>query len=226
MIDIAATCFGVNVPLSPYLTETRIERINKGRYEGQEIAGALALVQEGDNVLELGAGLGIVGAVIAKNRAPHRVVSFEANPHLIPHIETLYAQNGLQGIIEVRNEVLVAAPDAPATMDFQIRKSFLGSSLGQDDARTIETVKIPTRAYAEVAEEVQPDVLVMDIEGGELGLLEYLDLRAVRAMVIEFHPKAYGIEGMRRCKNVLRKAGLAPMAETSTRTVWAAYRQK
>ena len=58
-----AECMGVKVPPSPYLTEKRIERINAARYEGQEIAGALHVVGPEDRVVEMGAGLGIVGAV-------------------------------------------------------------------------------------------------------------------------------------------------------------------
>lgn len=52
--EIAATCFDVLVPASPFLTEGRIERINAGKYEGQEISGALALITKKDRVLELG----------------------------------------------------------------------------------------------------------------------------------------------------------------------------
>lgn len=37
--EIAATCFGVDVPVSPFLNETRIRRMNEGRYEGEEIQG-------------------------------------------------------------------------------------------------------------------------------------------------------------------------------------------
>ena len=58
--EVAAHCLGVDVPQSPFLHENRIQRINEARYEGQEIAGALHVVRQGDNVLELGAGIGYV----------------------------------------------------------------------------------------------------------------------------------------------------------------------
>ena len=109
----AAECKGVVVPHSPFLTGTRIERINAARYEGEEIAGALSVVRPGDRVLELGAGLGLVGAVTAKNADPEAVLSFEANPELIPHTRALYRANGLDGLIELRNAVLLSAPDRP-----------------------------------------------------------------------------------------------------------------
>ena len=89
-VEVAAECLGVKVPASQFLHEGRIERINKAQYEGQEIKGALHVVQKSDRVLEVGSGLGIVGAVIAKNCNPQIVRSFEANPALIPHIMKLY----------------------------------------------------------------------------------------------------------------------------------------
>lgn len=70
--EVAATCLGVKVPQSSFLTETRINRINAARYEGQEIAGALHVIREDDRVLEVGAGLGVVGAVIATNAKPEK----------------------------------------------------------------------------------------------------------------------------------------------------------
>ena len=56
-----AECHGVKVPDSPMMTPTRAERINAARYAGQEIAGALDVIRPGDNVLEMGAGIGLKG---------------------------------------------------------------------------------------------------------------------------------------------------------------------
>mgnify|MGYP002376163971 CR=1 FL=1 len=51
-VPAVARCHDVEVPPSPFLNETRIARINAGRYEGQEIAGALTVIRPGDRVLE------------------------------------------------------------------------------------------------------------------------------------------------------------------------------
>ena len=130
-----AECHGVKVPDSPMITPERAERINAARYEGQEIAGALEVIRPGDRVLELGAGIGLVGAIAAKNGKPEKVLSFEANPGLIQHVNALYKLNRLGQKIEVRNEVLISAPNPPETMDFHIRNSYLGSSLIDTDRR-------------------------------------------------------------------------------------------
>lgn len=221
---VAANCLGVDVPVSPFLHDKRIERINAAQYEGQEIAGAMHVVKPGDNVLELGAGIGIVGAVVSKNCNPKRVLSFEANPALIPHIEALYEMNGLSRDHKVRNEVLVSDPQRPETMAFHIHNSFLGSSLSGDANRARETVHVATADFETVRADLKPDVMLMDIEGGELDILEHANLDGIRAMVIEFHPKAYGINGMRRCKAILRDAGFAPLSDLSSRMVWVAER--
>ena len=217
----AAECHGVQVPHSPFLNEKRIERINAGRYEGQEIGGALAVIRPGDRVMEMGAGLGLVGAIAARNGAPEAVLSFEANPALIPHIRALYELNGLQDTIAVHNQVVISAPERPETMPFHVRNSFLGSSLIDNDSRATTEVQVPTIAYSEITRTFAPDVLLMDIEGGELEFLRHASLDGLRAVVIEFHPEAYGREGMRECKRILESAGFRKEPGLCTRRVWA-----
>jgi FkbM family methyltransferase len=222
--EIAAECHGVRVPASRFLHEKRIARINAAQYEGLEMAGALHVVRPDDVVLEIGAGIGLVGAVIAANAKPRAVHSYEANPELIPAIEALYAANGLQERISVRNAVLVSAPERPATVTFHLHSSYLGSSLIEPAGRQSRAVEVPTESFSEICAAVRPTVLVMDIEGGELELLRHADLSGVRAMVLEYHPKAYGVAGMRECKNILRAEGFERIAEKSTRTVWTCTR--
>ncbi|OIQ31236.1 MAG: FkbM family methyltransferase [Alphaproteobacteria bacterium MedPE-SWcel] len=222
---MAAVCLGVKVPTSDFLTETRIARINAARYEGQEIAGALHVVRETDRVLEVGAGLGVVGAVIARNARPEKLLSFEANPELIPVITALHRMNGLTERIELRNQVLCAGADRPPTLAFHLRSSFLGSSLLNEGGRPSRVVQVPTADLAGVVEDFQPTVLVMDIEGGELALLDAMELAPFRAIVIEFHPEAYEVSGMRRCKTILRNAGFTKVEQVSTRTVWTCIRE-
>lgn len=223
--DVAAVCLGVKVPVSPLLHERRIERINAAQYEGQEIAGALHVVREGDTVLELGAGIGVVGAVVAHNAKPAKVASFEANPALIPHIEALYAMNDLGDRISVSNTVLISQDDRPDEMTFYVANSYLGSSLTDRDNRQTRPVQVKTAGFNETVAALKPDVLIMDIEGGELDVLKDADLSSIRAVVLEFHPGAYGIEGMRTCKDILKKAGFERIESHSTRTVWACERK-
>lgn len=223
-IEIAATCEGVRVPMSDYLNDTRIARLNESRYEGEEIKGAMAVVTKDDKVLEMGAGMGIVGAVIAHNCKPKAVLSYEANPNMIPVIEALYKTNKLTRRIKVKNRVLWAGDDRPDEVSFFIGNSFLGSSLSEEGSRKREEIRVKTEDFADVVKDFQPTVLVIDIEGGELDLLRAADLSGVRAVVIEFHPAVYDRAGMRECKRILGDAGFAKVDDLSTRTVWTCTR--
>ena len=215
------TVHGLSVPRSSFLSPRRARRVEAGTYEGREVEGALALVREGDRVLELGAGLGIVGGTVALARRPERHVAFEANPRLIEKVRALNEMNGLDRS-EIRFGVLDADPERPDTRTFYLPRSYLGSSLTRTTAT--DRVEAPTHGWQEVVDELRPDVLLCDIEGGEAELLGRVDLSGFRAVVIEFHPEAYGVAGMRACKRALREAGLAPVKELSVRTVWAAER--
>ena len=222
--DSLVCCHGIEVPASPFLTETRRRRIIEGRYEAEEIAGALAVVRKGDRVLEMGAGLGVVGAVIAANAKPEAVLSYEANPDLIPHIQALHRLNGLDDRIELRNEIVMSAQDRPETRSFFLRNSFLGSSLIEEPQRPGRSIEVPTASFDEVVRKFRPDVLIMDIEGGELEFLTHARLRGIRAVVIEWHPKVYGTEGTKICKDTLRAMGFRKEANLSTRFVWTCTR--
>ena len=217
---VAAVCEGVKVPQSELMNEIRIDRINQSRYEGQEIAGALAVITPNDRVLELGAGIGLVGAVAAKACKAEAVLSFEANPTLIPHIQALYDLNDICERIEVRNEILISDPDMPAALPFFVTPSILGSSLIESTKRPTQSVDIPCAAYEDVRRDFRPTVLMIDIEGGELDFLRHANLDGLRAVVIEFHPDVYGHKAMRECKGILERHGFKKSPEHCTRLIW------
>jgi FkbM family methyltransferase len=201
-----------------------VRKINKGRYEKEEIAGALHLVKSTDRVLECGAGIGIVGTSVAHNCKPQKILSFEANPHLIKVIEATYRQNGVDDRISVIHGALIAGEDIPEDIEFNVSKRFAFSSLDTSQRELSETIRVPVHDFAKVKSDFRPTALLMDIEGGELGFLEAADLDGIDVIVMEFHPDVYGTEGMERCKALIRQAGLEPVARRSTETVWAAMR--
>lgn len=215
----AANCLGVAVPASPFLNDQRIARINAARYEGQEIRGALSVVRQGDRILEMGAGLGLVGAVALTRGKAAQLRSYEANPDLIPHIQALYDRNGLSARCDLRHQVLTTGPEAPALMPFFLRNSYLASSL-IDSKRPTRKVCVPTADFDEAVQAYRPDVLLMDIEGGELALIDTVAQAGVRAIVIEFHPEVYGDAGMRHCKASLTQAGYKKQPDHCNRRVW------
>lgn len=221
---IVAACHGVEVPSSPHLGPRMIESINAGRYEGGEIAAGLACIPKGSRILELGAGAGVVGAILAKNLAPAAMLSVEANPNLIPNIRELHAHNALSEVIEVRNTVVLSAPDAPAEVTFHVRGNFLGSSLTPTREDKTRPVSVPVTRYADLCHEFPHDAIMMDIEGGELDFLRHADLSAVKVIVAEYHRGIYGGEGFRECRKLLQRHGFRLAEEHSTPAVWAMVR--
>lgn len=207
-IPIVATCHGVEVPESPILGKGMIAALNEGRYERGEIECGLAAIPPGARVLELGAGAGVVGAVLAKNCRPQAILSVEANPDLLPHIARLHAHNGLDKVISVRHAVVLTAPEAPDTVTFHVTGNFLGSSLHTRNKDRERAVQVPVLRYADLKAAFPHDAIMMDIEGGELDFLRHADLSGVEVFIAEFHRDIYGREGIRECRQMLEAAGL------------------
>ena len=222
---VAAVCHGIEVPESKAVgPKWLVRKINNGRYEKEEIAGALHLVSDADRVLECGAGIGIVGTTVAHNCKPEKMLSFEANPNMLEVIQSTYRHNSVDDRISLTHGALMAGEDLPEKTEFHVAERFSFSSLGTPLRELTQTVTVPVYNFAEVKSSFRPTALLMDIEGGELYFLEGADLSGINVMVMEFHPDVYGTEGMARCKTLIRQAGLEPVEEVSTETVWAARR--
>ncbi len=213
---IVATCRGIEVPEAPHFGPNMIRSMGEDRYEGKEIQTGLAIIPEGSRILEMGAGSGLVGAVIAKNRKAEKVVAIEANPNLIEHIEYLYAHNGLDKVMSVRHGVVFTAPEPPETVEFFLRGNFLGSGLKVvKNPEKARAVTVPVIPYAALKAEFPHDVIVMDIEGAELEFLRDADLSGVHSVILEVHRDIYGREGMREVRQLFAKAGFEMDSEHS-----------
>lgn len=199
---------GIRVPAAPHFRPKMIASLNAATYEEAEIACGLAAIPRGARILELGAGAGVVSAVLARALAPAAILSVEANPDLIPHIAALHAANGLSDVFTLRHAVVLTAPDAPDSIDFHVMGNFLGSGLTTRKAERARVVSVPVLRFETIRAEFAPDAIMMDIEGGELDFLRHADLSGINTFVAEFHRKIYGREGMRECRRALRAQGL------------------
>ncbi|MEO1490912.1 MAG: FkbM family methyltransferase [Pseudomonadota bacterium] len=175
-----------------------IERpLRKGRYEGGECLAVEIVVGRGDRVLELGTGIGLVSTKAAMAEGVERVLTFEANPSLIPVIREIHHLNGVADRIEVVNG-LVTRGEAPETLPFYRRGDFWASSLSPDAGAYVDQVDVATHDFDAVLADLKPTVVVCDIEGAELDLFDGADLASARFVIMEIHPKVYGAEGVRR----------------------------
>ena len=220
---IVATCHGIEVPDAPHLRRGMIAAMQIGGYERHEMAIGMAAIKAGARVLELGAGSGVVGAVLARHCRPAAMLTIEANPDLIPHIQALYAHNGLTDIT-LRHAVVLTAPDAPDHVQFFVNGNFLGSGLVAQKAERARAVEVPVLRYAALKAEFPHDTIMMDIEGGELDFLRHADLTGVDTFITETHRGVYGREGMAEVRHLLTGAGFV-LDETLSRGGVHLYRR-
>jgi FkbM family methyltransferase len=213
--DPIATCYGVKIPSLPVFGKKMIESLAAGTYERNEILCAIDAIPKRSRILELGAGAGVVGAVMAFNCDPEAILSVEANANLLPHIATLHHYNGLSHIIQLEHSVVLTNADAPRTVRFHVRGNFLGSGLQVAEGKKANEVEVPVLRYKTLLEKFPHDVIMMDIEGGELDFLMHADLSAVKVFIAEFHPAIYGPGGMSKCHECLESAGLKFDAKAS-----------
>ncbi|MFN6924047.1 MAG: glycosyltransferase family 2 protein [Tabrizicola sp.] len=205
-------CNGIRIPFDPRIITPKIERpLRSGRYEAGECRALRRVLVPGDRVLELGAGLGLCSTAAALVPGVASVTAIEANPDLIPLIRETHRLNGVAGRVDLRNGVAVAK--GGATLPFYIRSDFWASSL-EGESRPYERVEqLAGIDLADLMHELRPTVLVCDIEGGELGLFDDLDLSSLRHVVLELHPKVYGTSGMAQIAAVLSSKGLQLAAD-------------
>jgi FkbM family methyltransferase len=174
-----------------------------GRYETKELAGLVGVIRPGDAVLELGAGLGFISAFIARALAPRRVVAVEADPVVAAFARRNHALNGVA--VELR-QGLVARQAGEVVLHRQ--PGFWGhSTTWHPDSQ--DSVALPALGFADLLAEVGPDVLVMDVEGGEATLFDGMDLSGVRAISLEVHRRLTGLAGIRDLFMTLGGAGFA-----------------
>jgi FkbM family methyltransferase len=181
---------GIRLPLSPAIISPSMEwTLAKGRYEW----GEARVIQPGDAVLELGAGIGFVSSYIRRNTGAGRIVCVEANPDLVPYIEKVHRLNGIENTVVLNGVAQVEVRSA--NVPFYCRKDFWASSM-EATSPYERCVEVPSLNFATLLATHKPNVLIMDIEGGELALFSADALPHVQAIVLEVHRDAYGENGL------------------------------
>jgi hypothetical protein len=209
-------CHGVDLPASPFLTEALVRQIEGGCYAAEEIAGALAVVRTGDRVLQIGADpLGVLSAVILRQRQPSAMLTVEANPARARYLRSLHCLNGLGDRIELRHHRLTGALDQSDGEPGDMPTSL-------DHPVCPETV--PTTAFARVVRHFQPDVLLIAQTDDATDLLLHTTLKDVRAVVIAVSPTDRAPAGTKACKDKLHALGFRQVNAVSSRSVWTCTR--
>lgn len=219
---------GLTIPLGRKgMSSDVVRAILSNSYEDPEIRGLERVIRKGDRVLELGSGLGVVTALAARaTSASGTVLSFEANPGMVPDTLAFLAKHNIANV-ELRNAVLV--PDAAdgEKREFHLASSFSVSSLlGGEGRRSREVISVRADDLNKTVADFAPDVLLCDIEGGELELIPALDGSKLRAVVIELHPDRLSEEELARIRSALAGHGLLPSSPAPGGTVEVFTRQE
>jgi len=198
---------GMKFPKHPDFIKGKVRRLLRtNAYEQKEADAALRIVKKGDVVIELGGGIGYMSTLVASKRAIKSVHSFEANPNLIPYIQSVHAANNVTNA-HVTNAILGARK---GKVDFYLRDPMLGSSMDLiEGEETPPSTKVDVLNAKTVFKDIKPNVLICDIEGAEVDLIPKLDLTGLRAAIIETHPQWIGPEGMDKVMRAFMDAGLA-----------------
>ena len=193
----------------------------RGRYEKTERMALSGLLKPSDRVLELGAGIGYMSTIMARDHNVSAVLSFDANPLLIPFVEQVHKLNGVSGRAQIRHGLISAKPGDP--VNFHIRGDFLASSLFDDRGSKFggvkKTISVPSMTFASVQQVFEANILVCDIEGAEVELLPQINLDGFDAAVVELHQDTIGLEGVKSIIDAFSAQNMTVDLERSSKAV-------
>ena len=180
---------GVRIPIDrKVLTRDEIKSLVRHHYEREERAIVNSVVEPSDVVLEIGGGIGLISALLAKNCPPENVTVFEANPGLVDLIASTHKANGIDGI-QVRNAAVVPDDIIAGTCDFYIGEKFWSCSLIPRPGW--RRIQVPAIRFSEAIADRRYSFLIMDVEGAEYSLLGKPDIpKSVRKICVETHPES------------------------------------
>lgn len=185
-------------------------------YEDTERNILLKILKPGQKVVELGTGLGFISLLAARTCGSDNVSTFEANPIIEPLIRENFRLNG----IEPRLNMNAVTCDG-RKLSFNASDNIISSSQFERGVSG-RALEIDSVAFVEVLRDHSPDVLIMDVEGGEYELLMLDDLGAVEHIIVELHPHIIGPERVDKIRDHLVAKGF--VIESSDRKTFHFYK--
>jgi FkbM family methyltransferase len=199
---------GVYLPVSSSLGFSVLRWILNGKYEDGEIRIVKKYLEKGDNVLEIGTGLGFISSYCSKIAGGEHVYTYEANPLNLLVAKQVFAKNKVHPT--VTNAFL--GTDT-GTVSFPIDKANrLASSLFKEHG---EQALIPTIQLNEEIKRIRPSFLIMDIEGGEYDIFHIIDFQSIRKIQFELHPQILSEEKCMKIFSLLERNGFRKEASVS-----------
>lgn len=183
-------------------------------YEADEANAIRGLLKFGDKVLEVGSGIGFLTILAAKIVGSENVLSYEANPELIKTIKKNLSLNNC--LVIVKNFILT---NTTGYKKFYIEKDFWSSSTAKRN-NTKRVIKIPTENINKILKSYQPNVLIIDIEGGEVDLIPVINMSKIKKIIIEIHPHVSGYESSSKVLELILSLGFYVNFRYSNNSTW------
>ncbi len=178
---------GVAVPIQDRFSDVIRQSLATGKYERAECDALDRLLVDGDRVLELGSGLGLVAVRCAQRLGSAAVVTVEADPEMLPVILATCEANHVSPV------VLIGAVSGDGGDRWLERAPHLWSTKAHpplpEGAAPVNRQLVAGAKLSTLVEWHRPSVLMIDIEGGESQLAP-TDLPGVRAVLVECHSRA------------------------------------
>ena len=180
---------GIRIPLVTELVTPRIERqMRLGNYDIIKCEATSEFVTKGDRVLELGAGIGVISALVGTIHGVEEIVAVEADPR---QLEALRETLKLNGNIAATLLLGAVAQGSAEEVALYLRQEFWSSSLDPEVSPFIDTISAKAFRLADLLLDHEPTVLVCGINGGEIGLFDDVNLDGVRDVIIELATSLY-----------------------------------
>lgn len=183
---------------SDVISDKVIDTIERGAYERFEGRRSKAFIAKGDRVVELGAGLGFLSALIMKNTKVGDYQMVEADPRLPVMMDRTHELNGVAGPSTIQSCVATNHQGMidGGEVEFHVGKKFCASSLmGANNLK--HSVRVPVVSLAEMVAEHDSNVLICDIEGSEVDIFNGTPMPTIEKILMEIHPHRIGQEGVR-----------------------------
>lgn len=181
MIMKTLNVHGIVVPIRSNEVSPEIwAALQSGCYEANEATRVPRAVRPGDRVLELGAGIGVITSIVAAIEAV-RVWSFEADPRTARLAQRVIDLN-CHGNVILANGILAAGP--PSKVTFYRRVDFWMSSKFPEQGPYEGELELESVDIDEFIEEHGINVVVMDVEGAELDILQRARLPGVERVFL------------------------------------------
>ena len=190
----------------------------RAHYEGAERILAEEIVEPSDRVIDGGGGMGLIALTVARIVGSSHIVSYEPAPVAFAMLQKNVRLNGLP--IECRERALGAkSGETP----LYVNDNILWSSVYKDDGG--RRILVPTDAIADVVKERRANVLILDVEGAEIEIVDACPLDGIDKILVEIHARLTGDAAVSRMFVRLCSAGFVWRQDLSHRSVLTFLRQ-